>query len=359
MAQSRYQVEPYLQALYNGLLQAAGVLSQTIRQGLRVSPAQVMTLARGAHPMGWPEDAVCGAVSQLSGDLFGSTALIFPAREAEAMGAIAADPTGQISPEMISSALEEIDNIFVNMAMAGLSREHGFSIFNSVPGLTRGTLSQLWSRVSLPQVSSPETVVLYSDIEASGPGPVSQGYFVLCLSEDSLARLSEQGSGQAAARIEVGMGEIKLASAPTVLKATSLGSCLAVILHDQVRKTGCMAHVLLPEAPSAELGKLRPGKYADTAVRDLVNKMSPLGPHIRAWLVGGAHMFPKISGMANFQVGRQNVDVARKELAEAGIRKMGQEVGGNHGRTVEFFPATGEVWMRSGFLPQKVQHPLG
>ena len=60
------------------------------------------------------------------------------------------------------------------------------------------------------------------------------------------------------------MADMKVESKPVEL-LTSVGSCVAIGLHDSVHKCGGLAHVMLPNSAIGPQGPLPP-KFADTAV---------------------------------------------------------------------------------------------
>ena len=65
------------------------------------------------------------------------------------------------------------------------------------------------------------------------------------------------------------MGEIAVARDDGVLR-TLLGSCLGLALYDRRLKVGGVAHIVLPES----MGRLsNPGKFADTAVPAMIDRM--------------------------------------------------------------------------------------
>lgn len=365
-------MESYLQALYLGLLRATEGFSHSCRQAYRAAPIRITAFEHSVTPPLWAvlDQRLCAVTAQLSGDLFGSIALIFTDEDAARAGrrlleGLPRPQTAGGGRDIAASAIEEMGNMFLNSSLAPLANQHGLMIFTSAPDLLRGSFERIWRQLTVPQAGAQEIVLLYSDITPARreekSEAVSRGLFALCLSRDSLARLASAASGEAPKNIEVGMGEIKTAQAPTVLKATSLGSCLAVILYDEVRKKASMAHVVLPQAPKAPPaalpGAYAPGKFADTAVAELVKNLGAPTVHWRAWLVGGANMFPGVKGGRAFQIGNQNVEVARRRLKAAGIGKIAEEVGGNRGRTVEFHTDSGEAWMRCGFVPRQVKLP--
>ena len=88
------------------------------------------------------------------------------------------------------------------------------------------------------------------------------------------------------------MSEIYVAKAPCVIK-TVVGSCIALCIWDQESKIGGMAHIMMPHH-NGDLSAPK-GKYADTAVDELINKMEKQGAvlkHMIATCIGGAAMFP-------------------------------------------------------------------
>lgn len=137
------------------------------------------------------------------------------------------------------------------------------------------------------------------------------------------------------ADIMVRMGEqATSASADDVLVTIGLGSCIGVALLDTARGVAGLAHVMLPESPAA----LRPdqiGKFADTAVPELVGSLVGLGARrvrLNAILVGGAQMFA--FGGASLDVGARNDACVRAALKQLRIPIRASATGGTKGRTV-------------------------
>ena len=112
---------------------------------------------------------------------------------------------------------------------------------------------------------------------------------------------------------------------------TLLGSCLGVALYDRRLKLGGLAHVVLPYSP----GQIElPGKYADTAIPELLRQMQLLsrGEPLRpvAKLAGGANMFNSYGSLAT--IGEQNITAVERQLEERGIPVVARHVGGEQGR---------------------------
>jgi chemotaxis protein CheD len=138
--------------------------------------------------------------------------------------------------------------------------------------------------------------------------------------------------------IIIGIGEWSVGN--SVMTSIGLGSCVGLILHDDERKIGGLAHVMLPKS-SGKPGE-REGKYADTAVtillRDLAAKGSKSGS-LKAKLAGGASMFQNFSG--NLNIGERNVDALRELLKAKAIPIIREDIGGTVGRTITYYPKDG------------------
>ncbi|HEX7090072.1 MAG TPA: chemotaxis protein CheD [Longimicrobiales bacterium] len=159
--------------------------------------------------------------------------------------------------------------------------------------------------------------------------------------------------GQAAVRVEqrlaVRVGEARVARPGATLAALGLGSCVAVVLYDPECRVAGLAHVLLPD-PSAARHPGAPGRFATTAVPHLIRLMEAQGAvreRLYARLVGGANMFPQLGATSGATLGMRNIAAARAALKAAGIPLRGEDVGGEHGRSVFVTPADGRILVTS------------
>lgn len=147
----------------------------------------------------------------------------------------------------------------------------------------------------------------------------------------------------------VGVAECTAGGADAVLATLGLGSCVAVILFDPDRRIGGMAHVLLPSR-SLSRATDNPGRFPQTALPLLVDRMLALGADRRgltARLVGGASMFANLAPSGSMQMGDRNVIAVREVLNQLAIPIVGEEVGGNVGRSVWFTVGTGQVEVKT------------
>jgi chemotaxis protein CheD len=149
--------------------------------------------------------------------------------------------------------------------------------------------------------------------------------------------------------ILVGMGQITAGRAPQRMRAI-LGSCIGVVLYHPGRNTGIMAHVVLPTSAGRNGA---PGKFADTAVPQMLAVLRERGlaaDGLTAKLAGGANMF---NGSGPLQIGDANAAAVAAALKKAGIRITGQDVGGTHGRRVDFDCASGEMTIQCAGQPTR------
>lgn len=111
--------------------------------------------------------------------------------------------------------------------------------------------------------------------------------------------------------IIIGIGE--WSTGDTVMTSIGLGSCIGLVIHDETRKIGGLAHVMLPK--SSGKPNERAGKYADTAVEVLIKELTQKGSkvsNLKAKLAGGASMFQNFSG--NLNIGERNAEALKAIL---------------------------------------------
>jgi len=148
--------------------------------------------------------------------------------------------------------------------------------------------------------------------------------------------------------IDVGMGNMKIASSPTKLAALGVGSCIVVTLYDPVLKTGALAHTMLPDSTKGAQTK-NPFKYADLAVTEMIKQLEKGGSRkldLEVKLAGGANMFPHLTKSSLTETGNANVMAVKTKLKAEGLRITGEALGGSFGRSVELNTITGIVTIR-------------
>lgn len=149
--------------------------------------------------------------------------------------------------------------------------------------------------------------------------------------------------------IKVGMADLNAARHPVVLTTLGLGSCVGVCLYDPLRKISGMAHIMLPSSKHVKNNSNK-AKFADTAIEMLVCRMADLGAsksRIVAKIAGGAQMFSFKSSSDLMKIGERNIEAVREELKKWSIEIVAEDVGGSHGRTIEFYSRNGELKIKA------------
>lgn len=149
--------------------------------------------------------------------------------------------------------------------------------------------------------------------------------------------------------IQVGMADLKLATAPDKLMTAGLGSCIGICLFDKSVGKGGMAHIMLPSSSLAK-SNLNHAKFADTAVVLLIDELVGLGcsrNRLLAKYAGGSQMF-KFSGESDImKIGIRNAQAVEENLNKHKIRILAHDAGGNYGRTITFDPKSGDLLIRT------------
>ena len=147
-------------------------------------------------------------------------------------------------------------------------------------------------------------------------------------------------------KIKVGMGEYQVGNEHDLLVTYGLGSCVGITIFDPLKKIGGLAHVMLPSAKISTAPNIKSGKYADTAIRELISKLIALGGDIinfEAKIFGGAKMFSFQNERSGMDIGNRNITAIKEELKKQRIPIVGKIVGEDYGRTIEFELSSGKV----------------
>ena len=167
--------------------------------------------------------------------------------------------------------------------------------------------------------------------------------------------------------IEVSMGDGVVTRTPHIIWSKGLGSCVVVVLYDTRRKIGGLAHIMLPDSSQMQNPDCRMGnpkstfdnrhstidnssyRCADTAIAALLEGLQSKGATLQdmvAKMVGGARMFSDYNGSST-SVGAENIMSIKHILRRERIPLMGQDVGGNYGRSIEFHLDSGKVIVKA------------
>lgn len=155
--------------------------------------------------------------------------------------------------------------------------------------------------------------------------------------------------------IKVGMADMNVCVAPDAITTLGLGSCVGIVLYDATKKIAGMVHVMLPDSTKIRNnGNI--AKFADTGIHELMNKLIKMGASktsMVAKIAGGAQMFAFQSNNEMLRVGERNVEATKQILQSLKIPIIAEDTGLNYGRTVEFYPESGELIVRSVGKPLK------
>ncbi len=138
-------------------------------------------------------------------------------------------------------------------------------------------------------------------------------------------------------------GDVVVSGGSTILE-TILGSCVSVCLWDERLKWGGMNHFLLPHMNNSTKN---PALYGVESIKILIAEVIKISTNtrcIKAKIFGGSRV---IKGCDNtFNVGRQNIRVAKEVLNQYKIPIMMDLTGMDYGIKLVFYPATGRAFVK-------------
>ena len=141
-------------------------------------------------------------------------------------------------------------------------------------------------------------------------------------------------------------GEYHVTRTPCQI-ATLLGSCVSVCLSHETQAFAAMNHYLLAENSKDDPDK---GRYGDTAIEALLGILSKYEPNMgrfKARLYGGAAVVSGLTGAGGTDIGRHNIEMARRILRGRGIPVAEEDVGGTSGRRIYFDTALRQVTVKT------------
>lgn len=128
----------------------------------------------------------------------------------------------------------------------------------------------------------------------------------------------------------------------------SLGSCIGVVIWDQIVKVGGMLHFMLPDSSiSADKAKVNPAMFADTGLPRLFHAAYELGAVKKNLIVKVAGGSQLLDDNGTFNIGKRNYVMLKKIFWKAGVLIDSEDIGGSIARTVRLEVGTGRVTVRS------------
>ena len=155
--------------------------------------------------------------------------------------------------------------------------------------------------------------------------------------------------------IKVGMADLNICHSPDAITTLGLGSCVGVALYDKTTHIAGLVHVMLPDSTKVRQNQNK-AKFADTGIDLLIEMLEKEGVRkqsLTAKIAGVAQMFAFSSNIVMIRVGERNVEAVKQKLRDLGIRILAEDTGLNYGRTVEFYPETGDFVIKSVGKPVK------
>jgi chemotaxis protein CheD len=131
------------------------------------------------------------------------------------------------------------------------------------------------------------------------------------------------------------MGDVVLGYPGDTLAIFGLGSCIALVIYDPIKKVGCMLHVLLPNSPEDSLSI--DTRYANNGFQRMLNYLKFAGAskaNLLAKMVGGTRN--KNTKDSFRDIGERNEISCKKLLFEYGINLVSEDCGGYKSRSVFF-----------------------
>lgn len=157
-----------------------------------------------------------------------------------------------------------------------------------------------------------------------------------------MSMLGAKSSAELAARrIHLFQGDTYVTRDPETVVTTILGSCVAACVRDPVARIGGINHFLLPGRLDGEPqrgGELAAGVHLMELLINGLLREGARRERLEAKLFGGART---VQGLSD--IGAQNVTFATRFLEAEGIAIKPGSTGGQSGRRIQFWPATGRI----------------
>ena len=152
-------------------------------------------------------------------------------------------------------------------------------------------------------------------------------------------------------RINIVQGEYHVSGDTALSITTLLGSCVAACINDTAAKVGGMNHFLLPGDEAASPLVARHGVHLMELLINGLLKKGAARDRLEAKLFGGART---MQGLGD--IGATNARFAQDFLKREGITITGGSLGGETGRRIQFWPASGRVRQKLVRATEETRH---
>lgn len=145
---------------------------------------------------------------------------------------------------------------------------------------------------------------------------------------------------------EIFAGDFFATKEQNVVLTTLLGSCISVFLRDRVSGVVGLNHFMLPGSIKVEeLIFDEDARYGINAMELMINDMMKIGARknrLQAKVFGGGQALDNTLN----NVAKSNITFIDSYLSMEEIPIVAQDVGGNYGRKLFFFPDTYDVYLK-------------
>ena len=147
----------------------------------------------------------------------------------------------------------------------------------------------------------------------------------------------------------IGVADMQVSdNSADVLVTYSLGSCIGVVIFDEVARVGGILHYMLPDSSmDKEKASRKPYMFADTGIPRLFKHSYQLGAQknrIRVYVAGGAEILDQ---KGFFNIGKRNYMALKKIFFKNNVLIDRENVGGNVNRTVRLDIGTGDIYVKT------------
>ncbi|KXH80004.1 chemotaxis protein CheD [Sporosarcina sp. HYO08] len=149
--------------------------------------------------------------------------------------------------------------------------------------------------------------------------------------------------------VRVGIADMNVVGPGGTIRTIGLGSCVGVVLYDEMKRIAGLLHVMLPNSELAKSTDFNKAKFANTGVPALIDALEAKGARtsaLRAKIAGGAQMF-QLGSNESFRIGHRNIEAVKEELKRCRIPLIAEDTGGTNGRTIEFDTETSILHVRT------------
>lgn len=132
----------------------------------------------------------------------------------------------------------------------------------------------------------------------------------------------------------VNTGDVKIASNEGILRSSALGSCVAIVAFDPVKRIGGMAHIMV-SGKSPNEDDDAPTRYSMNGIDALLSGMIQEGSEkdsIKTCIIGGGNVLRR----KNDTIAEDNIGSVIDILIERNLPIMARSIGGFERRSVLF-----------------------